>query len=211
MRALIEKMRLARLKLLKGKGYADYLDLQYERSKMKLSQGSAVEPKRKEYLVGLLAAHVDLKAVGKALVVGCRNAYELDLLESHGVRKTVGVDLFSTDPRIIVMDMHTLRFGDGEFDLVYCSHALEHALESGKVLDGMARVIKPGGIVAIEVPANINTTGVEINDFRNSDNLVKILSGHVSIRKVIFKEDFLKEGEHSYCGTDGIRLIAQIK
>ncbi|MFP5297805.1 MAG: class I SAM-dependent methyltransferase [Actinomycetota bacterium] len=46
----------------------------------------------------------------------------------------------------------TLPFGDGVFDRVIASEILEHIPEDLTALDEIARVLKPGGTVAITVP-----------------------------------------------------------
>lgn len=51
------------------------------------------------------------------------------------------------------MDQSLLEFEDGEFDLVWCRHCLEHSIFPYYTLSQFARVLKPGGTLYMEVPA----------------------------------------------------------
>ena len=44
-------------------------------------------------------------------------------------------------------DMRTFPYGDGAFDLVMTAHMLEHLADLRAVLNEMARVSKPGGLL----------------------------------------------------------------
>ncbi len=49
---------------------------------------------------------------------------------------------------------HKLPFNDGQFDLVYAAHVLEHVpwMHTGKALAEAYRILKPGGVIEIWVP-----------------------------------------------------------
>lgn len=54
---------------------------------------------------------------------------------------------FSKNIRIIKTDMRDLSmFEDGEFDIVYQPYSINYVMETTKVFDEVARIIKPGGI-----------------------------------------------------------------
>ena len=55
--------------------------------------------------------------------------------------------------RVLEMDQSFLDFGDGEFDLIWCRHCLEHSVMPYFTLSQFARVLKPGGWLYVEVPA----------------------------------------------------------
>ena len=42
--------------------------------------------------------------------------------------------------------------GDGEFDIIYCAHTLEHITEVGAFFSSCHRKLRDGGVLAIEVP-----------------------------------------------------------
>lgn len=197
------------LKVNATKKYSTYLDVQYKRSKRRHKYSGEAVSKRKEELIGLLSERVNLKLIGNALVIGCRDALELDLLESKGVRNVIGIDLFSLDKRIKVMDMHNIKYQDKFFDLVYTSHSLEHGFDYNKVISEILRVIKNDGIIAIEVPVNYETTEVDLHDFKSANNLIKIFSNHANIKEVLYKAELKKEDNFS--GADVSRLIMKIE
>jgi SAM-dependent methyltransferase len=91
------------------------------------------------------------------LCLGPRNGLELDYLEQASTREVVGLDLFSSDPRIRVGDMHAMPFADNAFGLIWASHVLEHAHHPGQVLDEIERVLRPGGYVFAAWPTGFKT------------------------------------------------------
>jgi 2-polyprenyl-3-methyl-5-hydroxy-6-metoxy-1,4-benzoquinol methylase len=50
---------------------------------------------------------------------------------------------------VCVDDVHRLRFGDGEFDVVHAHQVLQHVADPVSALGEMARVARPGGLVAV--------------------------------------------------------------
>ena len=53
-------------------------------------------------------------------------------------------------------DITALTFGDSAFDVILCSHVLEHVEDDQKALMEMYRVLKPGGLAIIDVPIDIS-------------------------------------------------------
>ena len=47
------------------------------------------------------------------------------------------------------------KFADGSFDVVICSHILEHLEDPGDLLDKVRRVLKKGGILVVGVPIGL--------------------------------------------------------
>ncbi len=55
--------------------------------------------------------------------------------------------------KVIQADMHKLKdFKDGEFDIIYSSHTLEHAYSPTIVLKEFHRILKNNGILKIVLP-----------------------------------------------------------
>lgn len=77
------------------------------------------------------------------------------VLEQH-FRERIGegyltADLF--DPRAMVrMDITDIDRPDGTFDVIYCSHVLEHVEDDRKAMREMCRVLKPDGWAILLVP-----------------------------------------------------------
>jgi 2-polyprenyl-3-methyl-5-hydroxy-6-metoxy-1,4-benzoquinol methylase len=55
---------------------------------------------------------------------------------------------------VVQADVRALPFDDCQFDAVVLGEVLEHVSEDAAALREVARVVRPGGVVAISVPAN---------------------------------------------------------
>lgn len=130
----------------------------------------------------------------------------MDLLESKGVQKVTGIDLFSYDERVTVMDMHDINFDDGSFDLVYASHSLEHSYDYIKVFKEIIRVLKNGGIICAEVPVNFEPKGADISNFQSAENLINYFKKLESFN-VLYEKNIDSEDENNYSGNDVSRII----
>jgi ubiquinone/menaquinone biosynthesis C-methylase UbiE len=58
----------------------------------------------------------------------------------------------TTGLRIVKGEAEALPFENDSFDLVYCSHVLEHVKDEVASLKEMKRVLKPGGTLIIGMP-----------------------------------------------------------
>lgn len=63
----------------------------------------------------------------------------------------VTTDLYESDVDI-QMDITNNYFRDDLFDLVICSHVLEHIADDAAAMSELARVLKPGGNLLVQVP-----------------------------------------------------------
>jgi Methyltransferase domain len=69
----------------------------------------------------------------------------LDYIEYvSGDRQDSGADL--------AMDITNIQFPDDSFDVIHCSHVLEHIQEDLKAMRELARVLAPGGWATVLVP-----------------------------------------------------------
>lgn len=107
---------------------------------------------------------------GRVLCVGCRNRHELDVLHAAGWTP-VGIDLLADGSGILAMDMHRLRFPDQSFDAIFACHSLEHAYDVLTVLREWARVTRPGGVWAVEVPIRYQVGETDRHDFGSGEGL----------------------------------------
>lgn len=55
---------------------------------------------------------------------------------------------------VVQADVRALPFDDGQFDAAVLGEVLEHVTEEAEALQEVVRVVRPGGVVAISVPAN---------------------------------------------------------
>jgi len=110
-----------------------------------------------EKMVERLNAHQSL-AGKKILDCGCGQGIALELFRSKGA-EAIGTT-FVEDHRICKqkgfevyeMDQSFLDFMPNTFDAVGCRHALEHSLFPLFTLRGFYEVLKPGGILYLEMP-----------------------------------------------------------
>lgn len=96
----------------------------------------------------------------RVLDLGCGPGNFLDMLASFG--RTYGTD-FSVDAlryciarghsRLASADFHDLPYRDDSFDLVSCIDVLEHLRDDRRAAGELARVLAPGGLLVMTVPA----------------------------------------------------------
>jgi len=56
------------------------------------------------------------------------------------------------------MDITDIWFRDNIFDMILCSHVLEHVEDDRKAMSEMFRVLKPGGLLVVLVPIKVEQT-----------------------------------------------------
>jgi len=93
-----------------------------------------------------------------------------------------------------VMDARNMTFEDGEFDLVYSYHVLEHILDDKAALAEMARVLATGGAFLIGTPNKQRL----IAYFNTSPSLKKTIAWNWADWKARFQGRFANEhGAHA--------------
>ncbi|MEN8249307.1 MAG: methyltransferase domain-containing protein, partial [Bacteroidota bacterium] len=83
----------------------------------------------------------------------------------------------------VKLDVMNMPFEDGEFDVVFCNHVLEHVSDDKKAMQEIYRVLKPGGWGILQVPlfhplpektfedANITSPNDREKSFGQSDHV----------------------------------------
>ena len=105
----------------------------------------------------------------RVLDIGCGQGVALKHFAADGL-DALGIAI-GEDVRIcreqgfnaVEMDLTFLEFPDASFDLVWCRHVLEHSIMPFFTLSEIFRVLKPGGVVYIEVPCPDTVAGHELN------------------------------------------------
>jgi SAM-dependent methyltransferase len=94
------------------------------------------------------------------LDVGCGQGIALRRFKEYGFRSVRGIGLGADVDACLrlgfvagTMDQSFLWFPPGTFDLVWARHVLEHSIAPLLTLTEFHRVLKPGGLAYIEVPA----------------------------------------------------------
>ncbi|SKB79788.1 Methyltransferase domain-containing protein [Salegentibacter holothuriorum] len=55
-------------------------------------------------------------------------------------------------------DICNLPFKENEFDFILCNHVLEHIPDDTKAMQGLYRVLKPGGTAILQIPQDLKRT-----------------------------------------------------
>lgn len=72
------------------------------------------------------------------------------------LRRARHVDWLTADLKMthamVRMDVTQIQFPDDSFDVIYCSHVLEHVPDDTRAMREFARVLRPGGWAILQVP-----------------------------------------------------------
>ena len=104
----------------------------------------------------------------RILDIGCGSGDQMALWLECG-RLAMGLDIspFAVAKgeerglRIFTGEVQDADYPTDHFDIVYANHVLEHAMDPNTMLDGIWRVLKPGGTLIIGVP-NISSISFRI-------------------------------------------------
>ena len=136
------------------------------RSYVKHNRARCWEIYRKYYAGGGYESHNDIyqKTVSQylrpdvcLLDAGCGAELPFTHKFAHKVRLAVGTDLEELksavkNPCGVRADLNHLPFRDNRFDVIISMSVLEHLSDPKLVVDELARILKPGGIVVFQTP-----------------------------------------------------------
>ncbi len=197
-------LRLRRLANDQPSDYRSYLDIQLRRTLSKRETDPGIGA---VMLINAVAAAKP--AARSVLCVGARNALELDRFREHGFEDVIGIDLFSQRDDIKVMDMHAMSFGDGTFDIVYCSHALEHAYDVDRAAGEFVRVARDGGVIGLEVPVRTQRSAADRIVFSGLDDVRRVFAGAIG-EEVLGEEQPARSATNDQ-GTEIARLAFTVR
>lgn len=108
-------------------------------------------------------------SAARVLDVGCGQGLALAPFTEYGCNVT-GISLNDSDIDICLaqgfdvkkMDQSFLEFADASFDIIWARHVVEHSVMPYYTLSEFCRVLRPGGLLYLEVPGT-NTVGHERN------------------------------------------------
>ena len=84
----------------------------------------------------------------------------------------ISADLYDQSAAV-KMDISQIQFSDQTFDVIYCSHVLEHVADDRKAMAELIRVLKTGGWALILVPITHGQTleDSSISKFQDRERL----------------------------------------
>ncbi len=152
---------------------------------------------RHAYAAARLGAHVVALDAGADEVVGVTNTVSA-MIEAGEL--PLGAPVAA-----VRGDAFALPFPDGTFDRVIASEILEHLPTDTVAMDELARVLKPGGTIAITVPR----FGPELINWALSDEYHGVEGGHVRIyRRSVLLERLTGTGLRPYASHHAHALHA---
>jgi ubiquinone/menaquinone biosynthesis C-methylase UbiE len=116
---------------------------------------SSIDPRI--YHVQLIRQHLGPMTGKRVLDVGCgKGRFARVFHEQEPGAELWGLDISEEMLRFVPPGIHTragamteLPFDDASFDCAYATESLEHAVEIGRAVSEICRVVKPGGRIAI--------------------------------------------------------------
>ncbi len=81
-------------------------------------------------------------------------------------KKVSTIDYLTADlvnPAMIQMDLTKIQFPNNSFDIIYCSHVLEHIPDDRTAMQELARVLKPSGWAVLQVPMSSQPTQEDLS------------------------------------------------
>jgi len=167
---------------------------------------STIDPRI--YHVKLIREHLGALAGKRVLDVGCGKGRFLRVLrEQEPEAEYWGLDLSAEMLRFVPPEIHTrqgsmteLPFGDAFFDAAYATESLEHAVEIGRAVAEICRVVKPDGRIVI-IDKNAAAWGrlqtPEWEKWFGRKELERLLARHcrqISSRPISYWEDVAPDG-----------------
>lgn len=125
----------------------------------------------------------DCEAAKSVLDVGCGHGYLLSLIhDKYPSKHLVGVDLLSCAPyqdfKYVRSPADSLPFNDSEFDMVCCTHVIEHIVNPDNVMDELIRVARKTVVVVTPKQRPFYYTLDEhVNFFFYAEQLRRLVSG----------------------------------
>jgi ubiquinone/menaquinone biosynthesis C-methylase UbiE len=105
--------------------------------------------------------------------------------------------------------MHGMTFPDCSFDVVYCSHALEHAYDVRRVVEEIVRVARERAVVGVEVPVRAQASSADRVVFAGLDELRATFGRH--IQQELLAEEQPPHSETNDQGTEIARLVFRVR
>lgn len=150
----------------------------------------------------------NLPPQSKVLDVGAGIGGFLQIIERHNSKlNTFGLDIgtpptFLSHGSFLRGNILSLPFQDNSFDLITCSHVLEHLTDPFPAISELKRICKPEGYIYLETPSHRSALMPVGVNFWDDPTHVRPYS-RVSLKKLfeIYEIEIIKDGvKHSFAG-----------
>ena len=84
-------------------------------------------------------------------------------LRQHPHIDYLSADLQGPPAAMVAMDLTAIPEPDASFDVIYCSHVLEHVPDDRKAMGELARVLRPTGWMVLQVPIRDGGTDEDLS------------------------------------------------
>ena len=147
-----------------------------------------------------------------SLSVGPRWVSEIEFFRQIvGLRRHVGLDLFSDDPDLVVAgDMHDMPFPNSQFQFIFLKNVVDKSYEIRRLVRELIRVLRPGGIVVVDQICGYgNTTPLTRTDIQRAENLARIFERYGKVERLVC-ENIDISGIGDSAGTNETRFNARL-
>lgn len=83
---------------------------------------------------------------------------------------------------MVKMDITDIQYPENYFDIIFCSHVLEHVLDDKKAMREFLRVLKPTGWAVLQVPIMAMKT-IEDPSITDPDERLRVFGQHDHVRR----------------------------
>lgn len=157
-------------------------------------------------ILDILLPQYHIHQNARILDIGCGQGPALDIFRDKGYVSTIGITLNDEDVNICLQKGHDVRkmdqsflvFPDSSFDFIWARHVIEHSIFPYFTLKEFARVMAPGGVLYLEVPAPETSCHHEINPNHYS------VFGRSSWASLIGRSGFTVNDQTKYSFTTGM-------
>ena len=166
-------------------------------------QGLSLCKERVFSLIGPLISIESLNQNSSFVVIGCRNSWDIDLLNMFNFKNVIGADLISyNQKKVMLADMHNLKktFPSKKFNCIVVGWTLSYSHKPQIAAESILKISHPGSIIAISVEyVSQDVFDLGENDYNIHDpNLLDRRINSTSQLKQLFGERI----EHVYFEHD---------
>lgn len=108
----------------------------------------------------------------RALCLGARTGQEVVALKNLGM-KAVGIDIVPAEPHVFTGDIHKLGFSDNFFGAAY-TNIFDHSLYPDLFIGEIERVLKPGGVILLQLQLNVASDEYAENDVYTGESVINL-------------------------------------